>query len=236
MPDAPLSRRARRTFEEEAADRAALEGASPEFAHGLSSGEVKAIEDERAALSRRDRRRMERLNHPLEAWTAEEEMLATGQIPAMTPARIAEQERISRDKAERAAEEATAASQEFRRLAESDVRRASGSVFATPTSPPTPPQEPVYEEPFYQEPVYQEPVYQEPVPLAPVPTAPVSYEAVARPQSAEVPEAQTVWVQEPAAQPAWVQEPAADLSDDFKFASEPTWPPQGAQARIGFLP
>ncbi|NYI40967.1 hypothetical protein [Demequina lutea] len=155
MPDAPLSRRARRTFEEEAADRAASQDPTSAFAQAPSSGEVDAVEDERAALSRRDRRRMERLNHPLEAWTAEEEMLATGQIPAMTPERISEQERISREKAESAAQEATAASQEFRRLAASDIRRAPEPNFDEPVSVQVPSQPPVSQAPVFQRPVAQ---------------------------------------------------------------------------------
>ncbi|GMA34361.1 hypothetical protein [Demequina litorisediminis] len=62
-------------------------------------------------LSRRERRRIERLEHPVETWTAEEEMLATGQIPAMTPARIAEQEKIEREAAEAAQRDAETAAQ-----------------------------------------------------------------------------------------------------------------------------
>ncbi len=136
MPDAPLSRRARRTFEEEAADRAAAQEPTSALPQAPTSGEVRAAENERvAAMSRRDRRRLERLNHPLEAWTAEEEMIATGQIPVMTPERIAEQERISREKAEKAAQEAIAASQELRRLQASDVRPAPPVAPEAPTPP-----------------------------------------------------------------------------------------------------
>ena len=226
MPDAPLSRRARRTFEEEAADRAALEGSSPEFAQGLSSGEVKAIEDERAALSRRDRRRMERLNHPLEAWTAEEEMLATGQIPAMTPERIAEQERISRHKAERAAEEATAASQEFRRLAASDFRRAPEPVVEQPVFRQPPPQAQAYTEPISPAPFSLAPVA--PVPVAPVPAAP---EPAAPAPVAPVPVLHEPAPYEAVVQPQW-QEPATDSPDDFEFATEPTWPPSPEQVFV----
>ena len=139
MPDAPLSRRARRTFEEEAADRAALEDSTSAIAQAPTSDELQAAESERTAvLSRRDRRRLERLNHPLEAWTAEEEMIATGQIPVMTPERIAEQERISREKAARAAEEAVAASQELRRLQAPDIWQEPNPVPEEQASPQVP--------------------------------------------------------------------------------------------------
>ncbi len=129
MSDAPMSRRARRTFEEEAADRAASQDPTVALHHGLAPGEHDEADTDTAAISRRDRRRMERLSHPLEAWTAEEEMLVTGQIPAMTPQRIAEQERISREKAAMAAE----ASQEFRRLAESEIRQAQAQATVVET-------------------------------------------------------------------------------------------------------
>ena len=66
-----------------------------------------------SVASRRERRRMERLAHPVETWTAEEEMIATGQMPAMTPDVIAEQEQLAREKAaaEQAAAEQAAAEQ-----------------------------------------------------------------------------------------------------------------------------
>jgi hypothetical protein len=204
MPDAPLSRRARRTFEEEAADRAALQESTSTTAQELTSGELSAIEHERdAAFSRRDRRRMERLNHPLEAWTAEEEMLATGQIPAMTPERIAEQERISREKAARAAEEATAASQEFRRLAQADVRRAPAPAPRVTA---------------FQAPAAQPQVFQAPAAQASVFTAPAG----------PAPEVQVPVFQAPATQPQWAEEPAIDVAEPFEFASTPVWPEEPA--------
>jgi hypothetical protein len=152
MPDAPLSRRARRTFEEEAADRAALNDPTLSLAPGLSSGEI----PDASQLSRRDRRRLERLARPLEAWTAEEEMLATGQIPAMTPERIAEQERISREKAMRAAQDAASASQELRVLAEAEARQAAWAA-ELPSQ-----QEPV--RPFVNQPAPAQPVVRPPAP------------------------------------------------------------------------
>ena len=143
MPDAPLSRRARRTFEEEAADRAALADPTRALARGLSTGEVPSTDSETLALSRRDRRRLERLAQPLEAWTAEEEMIATGRIPAMTPERIAEHERTSREKATRAAADAETASQELRMLAASERPKSEpvpvvGQFEPAPESQPLP--------------------------------------------------------------------------------------------------
>lgn len=67
-------------------------------------------------LSRRERRRLERMRQPMETWTAEEEMIATGQIPAMTPERIAEQEKLARERAAQAQREAEAASAELQGL------------------------------------------------------------------------------------------------------------------------
>lgn len=146
MSDAPMSRRERRTFEEQAAERAALQDPTIAFAQGLASGEIAALDADGEALSRRDRRRLERLAHPFEAWTAEEEMIATGQIPMMTPERIAEQERISREKAVRAAEESAVASREFRRLASSEIRQVPAHA----------------EPPFFDEPIAHRPPAQAP--------------------------------------------------------------------------
>lgn len=106
----PLSRRERRAQEQREAhrldDTAALEP-------GLDSHGIPLFAPDGRPLSRRERRRLERLQNPVETWTAEEEMIATGQIPAMTPDRIAEQERIARDKAEAAQREARVASEEI---------------------------------------------------------------------------------------------------------------------------
>ncbi len=189
MADAHLSRRARRTFEEEAADRAASQDPTLALAQGLASGENAAVDTDTAAVSRRDRRRKERLAHPLEAWTAEEEMLATGQIPAMTPARIAEQEQISRNKADRAAQEATAASLEFRRLAESDIRRSPALAVEAPG--------------------VAAPEVEAPVSLQSPPHAPVSREPAAQPTWA--PEHPTAFPGgfEPASEPSWSEQAAA---------------------------
>ena len=102
----PLSRRERRA--REMRDAARTEDTTPLEA-GLDTAGMPMTEG--TMLSRRERRRLERLQNPVETWTAEEEMLATGQIPAMTPERIAEQERAERERAEQAQREAETAAQ-----------------------------------------------------------------------------------------------------------------------------
>ncbi len=122
MPDVPLSRRARRDMEAQAAERAAAQNdptRSP--AQGAATGDVPGVDTSSQAFSRRDRRRVERLARPMESWTAEEEMIATGHIPAMTPDRIAEQEELAREAAERAATDAQTAAEELRILAQRDL-------------------------------------------------------------------------------------------------------------------
>lgn len=105
----PFSRRARRARDARAA------GISTEAIEAMGSEELSQVEPpaDTQGLSRRDRRRLERSQRPMETWTAEEEMIATGQLPAMTPAVIAEQERIAQEKAQQAAAEAAAASAQF---------------------------------------------------------------------------------------------------------------------------
>lgn len=122
MPDAPLSRRARRELEARAAERAAAQE-DPARTHpqDAATGEIPAVDAGARVVSRRERRRLERLARPMESWTAEEEMIATGQIPAMTPERIAEQERLAREAVEKAAADAKAASWELRHLAQQDL-------------------------------------------------------------------------------------------------------------------
>ena len=174
MPDAPLSRRARRTFEEEAADRAALVDPTLALGDGLATTEFSGVDSDGVALSRRDRRRLERLAQPLEAWTAEEEMIATGHIPTMTPERIAEHERASREKAIRAAADAESASQEIRALAEPEMRQPAAEYvapepeYAQPApeaeyAQPAPEAEHVQPAPEY---VAPEPEYAQPAPEA----------------------------------------------------------------------
>ena len=92
----PLSRRERREMEEAA-----------RMAEGDATQALPVAPESISVASRRERRRMERLAHPVETWTAEEEMIATGQMPAMTPDVIAEHEQLARENA--AAEQADAA-------------------------------------------------------------------------------------------------------------------------------
>ncbi|WP_156163606.1 hypothetical protein [Demequina subtropica] len=47
-------------------------------------------------LTRKERRELERAARPLETWTREEELIATGQLPAMTPEMLDAQELIAR--------------------------------------------------------------------------------------------------------------------------------------------
>jgi hypothetical protein len=124
MTDERLSRRARRAQEEDA-----LSGELP-----TTTGSVHEASPDTQSLSRRDRRRLERVAHPVEVWTAEEEMIATGQIPKVTPDVIAEQERIAREKAAQAQAEAEAASAELRRvsLAETSAQRVAEVTGVTP--------------------------------------------------------------------------------------------------------
>lgn len=201
MSDAPMSRRARRALEEQAAERMAHENlgipADAPIARP-ATGDM--------PLSRRDRRRLERLQRPMETWTAEEEMIATGQIPVLTPERIAEQERLAREKAEQAARDAELASHELRRVAQHEV--APLSEFAVPHSEPTP-----------------EPVHM-PEPLAmlePVPTPePVLMpEPVLSPEPQQAPE--PVAMPEPQPAPAATPEPIdAPFTPVFEF--EPVKP------------
>jgi hypothetical protein len=107
----PLSRRDRRAMEQQAEGQVA----------GTETGEIPTHGPDGTPLSRRDRRRLERSENPMEIWTAEEEQIATGQMPAMTPEVIAEQEALAREKARVAAEEARAASAELRGVAASSV-------------------------------------------------------------------------------------------------------------------
>jgi len=134
MPDVPLSRRARRDMEAQAAELAAAQDdASHSPAPGTATGDIPGVDTGAQAFSRRNRRRVERLARPMESWTAEEEMIATGHIPAMTPERIAEQEKLAREAAERAAADAQTASAELRILAQRDL------VQQRPVDDSTPP-------------------------------------------------------------------------------------------------
>ncbi|MFW7415587.1 hypothetical protein [Demequina sp. SO4-18] len=100
----PLSRRERRAQQAREAARPADD--TDALGDAPISESIPTHSPEGRPLTRRERRRLERSRQPMETWTAEEEMIATGQIPAMTPERIAEQERIAREKAEQAQREA----------------------------------------------------------------------------------------------------------------------------------
>ncbi|WP_062132849.1 hypothetical protein [Demequina aestuarii] len=100
----PLSRRERR--EQELRDAARPADDTDALLGAPISESIPTHSPEGRMLTRRERRRLERARQPIETWTAEEEMIATGQIPAMTPERIAEQERVERERAEAAQREA----------------------------------------------------------------------------------------------------------------------------------
>ncbi len=123
----PLSRRERREMEEAARQ-----------AEGDATQALPVAPESMSVASRRERRRMERLAHPVETWTAEEEMIATGQMPAMTPDVIAEQEQIAREKA--AAEQAAALA--YAETAREVAAQAAPVVDQAPAPEPAPEPEP----------------------------------------------------------------------------------------------
>lgn len=110
-----LSRRERRAQEEREATNVPAD--TDALALGPISESIPTHAPDGRMLSRRERRRLERARQPMETWTAEEEMIATGQIPAMTPERIAEQEQLARERAATAQREAQEASAELEGLA-----------------------------------------------------------------------------------------------------------------------
>ncbi|WP_062072319.1 hypothetical protein [Demequina sediminicola] len=120
------SRRERRAQEQREAQR--LDDTAP-LEPGLDTEGFPTHSPDGRPLSRKERRRIDRVTHPVETWTAEEEMIATGQIPAMTPERIAEQETLARRKAEEAQREALTASEELAQLA----RPTQAAPAATPS-------------------------------------------------------------------------------------------------------
>jgi hypothetical protein len=73
-------------------------------------------------VSRRDRRKQERLERPMETWTAEEEQAHTGQMPAMSPEVIAAEEAASRQVAQSA--------QAAARASTGEIPTASGTTLA----------------------------------------------------------------------------------------------------------
>lgn len=153
----PLSRRERRALEEAAA-----------AAQGEVTQALPVAPESISVMSRRERRRLERLQHPLETWTPEEEMIATGQMPAMTPELLAKQEKILAEQraleAEKAAKAQADAEAAYAQTApEPVVERVSLSQAAAPEPEPVAEAEPVAE----PEPVAEA----EPVEEAPAPTA-----------------------------------------------------------------
>jgi hypothetical protein len=182
-PAQPLSRRERRALEE------AARAAEGEVTQALPvAGEPETV----SIMSRRERRRLERLANPLETWTEEEELIATGQMPAMTPEVLAEQDRIAAERAEAERAEAERAASAYAEAAPADevAYEPEPEPVADAVAAPEPAAEP---EP---EPVAD--VVEEPAP-APAP------EPAAEPESAS----------EPAVQQPEAQQIPADLRHLF---------------------
>lgn len=214
----PLSRRERRA--QEMRDAARTEDTTPIEA-GLDTSGMPLTEG--TILSRRERRRLERLAHPVETWTAEEEMLATGQIPTMTPERIAEQEQIERERAEAAQHEAdTTAHAEISDDAADAVAEAS---VATPDEAVEPDD-------------IAEPARASLIPGA-VPDDEVESlaepEAEAEPEPEPEPSAEAEPVVEPEPEPEAEAEAEPD-ADDVAVDSEPEEPVASPAAPLGMPP
>lgn len=153
----PASRRLRREAQERAqtakpggkapvgrASPGAGGGRSPEVESGfgytedVSTSEVAAAfaelepeaspEEQEQALSRKERRRLERLENPMETWTAEEEARHTGQVPSMTPEAIARQEEAARQRAAAVQQEAIAATGGTPKVSRVSMRTARQSA------------------------------------------------------------------------------------------------------------
>lgn len=90
------------------------------------------------SMSRKERRRLERLENPVETWTAEEEARHTGQVPAMTPDAISHQEETARQKAAQAQQEAVAATGGTPKVKRTSLRTQQ----ATSAAPSADPQQP----------------------------------------------------------------------------------------------
>lgn len=227
MTDERLSRRARRAQEE-----GALTGEIPTTTAPTGIDPASAPR----ALSRRDRRRLERVAQPMETWTAEEEMIATGQIPTMTPEVIAEQERLAREKAAQAQAEAEAASAELRRVALADVTaerlaEVTGEVRAAGAGPA-----PITPEPFAPAPITPEPiaaVEPELTPPTPEPFAAVEPEPESEPEAPAVPPLQSLFPPGSLQARAFAEAQAREAESaaagpageaEREFATEPTQP------------
>ena len=89
--------------------------------------------DAAGGLSRRDRRRLERLEQPMETWTADEEARHTGQVPTVTPEVIAQQEALARQRAAEAQQDA------LRATGEIPIVQPGQVAAPRPPIPPAPP-------------------------------------------------------------------------------------------------
>ncbi len=95
------------------------------------------------SMSRKERRRLERLEKPMETWTAEEEARHTGQVPTMTPDAISHQEETARQRVAQAQQEAVAATggtPQVKRVSLQATRKeaASAEPSAGPQQPAAP--------------------------------------------------------------------------------------------------
>src|SRR5690554_6348932 len=202
-----ISRRERRAQEEREA--ANVPADTDALSLGPISESIPTHAPDGRMLTRRERRRLERARQPMETWTAEEEMIATGQIPAMTPERIAEQEKLARERAAAAQREAQEASAELEGLAGNPAVAQSAAAPAT---------EPVVES-------ASEPEQQHP--WAPVTPAPVEPHADQPWAPVTQPSAPAPAEQEP--QQPW--SPSAPATSDQEVATEfvpepaPAWAP-----------
>lgn len=143
----PLSRRERREMEEQAAAGLTSVPAASTAPPDRDNPVVEAVDA--SAPSRRDRRRLERLEQPMETWTAVEEMHHTGQVPTMTPEVIAQQEELARRRAAEAQADALRATGEIHEVApdqvaqerapQDEVPPATISRFDMPEEVPGPP-------------------------------------------------------------------------------------------------
>ncbi|WP_156171945.1 hypothetical protein [Demequina rhizosphaerae] len=182
-------------------------------------------------LTRKERRALERGEHGVETWTQEEELIATGQLPAMTPDLLEAQEMIARRRAERAAapvaeepvaepESAPESAVEAETVAETQAEpEAEAPVEPEPVMEAQPEPEPVAEpEP---EPVADVEPEPEPEPAAPVWEPEVIAQAETQPMAEPIAEPIATAEPEPETQPEAEAEPEPELPTE-----EPT--PTGA--------
>jgi len=157
-------------------------------------------------LSRRERRRLERLANPPESWTEEEELIATGQMPAMTGDLLAEQDQLARERADAAA----AAAQAYKTTAaEPEVAEAPAAVA--------------------------EPAAEVQSEVAEAPAAVAEPVAEVQPEFAETPDAVAEPAAEVQPEPKWVAEPEqvvdADSGDEVPADLRQLFPQGSLQAR-----